>query len=163
MESKIIILGVGNILYKDDGIGIRVIEKIMEDYEFPENVETFDGGVLGINLLGIISSCDHLIVIDSIMNKGIPGDLHRLEKDEIPNRIMSKTSLHQGDLLEALTVATLVPDGKVPETVIVGVEPENLSTLEVKLTDIVESKIDPLVDMVLKEMDRLEVSYKKRN
>ncbi len=84
MKDNITVLGIGSILYSDDGVGIRVVEKLLDTYEFSENVTIVDGGVLGINLLGIISNAGKLIVVDTVFNKGNPGDLHRLEHDEIP-------------------------------------------------------------------------------
>jgi len=124
-QSKILILGVGCILLTDEGFGVRVVEALAQRYEFPENVSLVDGGVLGLNLLGVVSEADHLIVIDVIRNNGRPGDLYRLEKEAIPERIRAKNSLHQIDLLEALTLCKAL-DTNAPETVIVGVEPKDI-------------------------------------
>jgi hydrogenase maturation protease len=77
-SPAIMILGIGNILFSDEGFGIRVIEKIEEIYQFEDNVQVIDGGVLGINLLGVISKPDHLIVVDAIRNRGNPGERYRL-------------------------------------------------------------------------------------
>ena len=99
----VMILGIGCILYSDEGFGVRVVEKLQQLYEFPDSVLVVDGGVLGINLLGVISKPAHLIVVDAIRNQGKPGDLYRLEADAIPARIRAKNSLHQVDFLEALT------------------------------------------------------------
>ena len=158
-SPEIMILGVGCTLYSDEGFGVRVIEAIEERYEFPDNVLVVDGGVLGINLLGIISKPNHLIVVDAIRNKGKPGDLYRLAGDAIPDRIRAKNSLHQVDFLEALTLCQALD--KVPETVIVGVEPQDIDTLSIELTPTTQAKVDAVIDMVLIEMDRLGVSYKK--
>ena len=100
----VMILGIGCILFSDEGFGVRVVEKLQRLYEFPDNVLLVDGGVLGVNLLGVISNADHLIVVDAIRNKGKPGDLYRLAGDQIPQRIRAKNSLHQVDFLEALTL-----------------------------------------------------------
>ena len=156
----IMILGIGNILFTDEGFGIRVIEKIQEIYQFEDNVDVIDGGVLGINLLGVISRPDHLIVVDVIRNQGKPGDLYRLEGDSIPERIRAKNSLHQIDFLEALTLCQALD--KVPETVILGVEPEDIETLSTELTLTVGSKVNPIIDKVLHEVKRLGGSYRKR-
>jgi hydrogenase maturation protease len=150
-QDQITVLGVGNILFRDEGVGIRVIERLVEKYGFPENVSLVDGGVLGFNLLGIISDADRLIVVDAIRNGGNPGDLYRLVGDEIPKRVFAKNSLHQVDLLEALD--------RVPETVIIGVEPEDISTLSIELSEAIHSRIDHLVEMVLDELDQLGVTY----
>ena len=103
-SQKIMVLGVGCILCSDEGFGIRVIERMQELYEFPDNVSIVDGGVLGISLLGVISEADQLIVVDVIRNKGEVGSLYRLEGGQIPERIRAKNSLHQIDFLEALTL-----------------------------------------------------------
>ncbi len=155
------VLGVGCILFSDEGFGVRVIEAIQERYEFPDNVLVVDGGVLGINLLGVISKPDHLIVVDAIRNKGKPGDLYRLEGEAIPERIRAKNSLHQVDFLEALTLCQALD--KVPETIILGVEPEDIETLSTELTAATQSKVDPIIDKVLSEIKRLGASYRAKN
>ncbi|MEJ2097032.1 MAG: HyaD/HybD family hydrogenase maturation endopeptidase [Deltaproteobacteria bacterium] len=158
--EQVMILGVGCILFSDEGFGVRVIEKLQEAYEFPDNVSVVDGGVLGVNLLGVISQADHLIVVDAIRNKGNPGDCYRLYDKQIPERIRAKNSIHQVDFLEALTLCQVLD--KVPDTVIVGVEPQDIDTLSVELTPCIQSKVAPMIQMVLRELDRLNVSYKKR-
>ena len=161
MDSQhIMILGVGCILFADEGFGVRVIERLQEGYEFPENVSVVDGGVLGVNLLGVISQADHLIVVDVIRKKGKPGDIYRLYGKQIPERIRAKNSIHQVDFLEALTLCQALE--KIPDTVIVGVEPLDIETLSIELTPLIESKVDPMIQMVLKELDRLRVPYFKR-
>jgi hydrogenase maturation protease len=160
-QQHIMILGVGCILFSDEGFGVRVVEALEMRYEFPENVSLVDGGVLGLNLLGVISEADQLIVVDAVRAKGEPGALYRLEGDAIPDRIRAKNSLHQVDLLEALTLCQALD--KVPETVILGIEPEDIETLGIELTPTTQRKMDDAIQMVLAELDRLKVSYKKRS
>ncbi len=157
--SDVMVLGIGCILYSDEGFGVRVVEKMEKQYEFSENVLLVDGGVLGINLLGVISKPKHLIVVDCIRNKGNPGDLYRLEGDAIPERIRAKNSLHQVDFLEALTLCQALDH--VPQTVIIGVEPQDIDTQSLELTPPVQAQVDPVIEMVLAELKRLGVSYKK--
>ncbi|MFA5905595.1 MAG: HyaD/HybD family hydrogenase maturation endopeptidase [Desulfobacula sp.] len=157
MKDNIMVLGVGNILYRDDGAGIRVVEKLEKQYEFSDNVTVVDGGVLGINLLGIISSADRLIVVDTVLNHGKPGDFHRLEHEDIPNRILAKNSLHQVDLIEALTLCHALDH--VPRTTIIGIEPKDLNTLGEHLTPEIESRLDELAGLVLDEVIRLGGTY----
>ncbi|MGD9031588.1 MAG: HyaD/HybD family hydrogenase maturation endopeptidase [Desulfobacteraceae bacterium] len=156
-SEQILVLGVGNILLTDEGVGIRVIERIQERYAFPDNVSVLDGGVLGLSLLGVISEADHLIVVDAVKNGKEPGFLYRLKGDDVPKRILAKNSLHQVDFLETLTSCQALD--KVPETVILGVEPLDIENLSIELTPVVQEKVDSLIDMVLKELDRLGVPY----
>jgi hydrogenase maturation protease len=160
-KEQVMILGVGCTLYTDEGFGVRVIERLDEQYWFPEHVSVVDGGVLGTNLLGVISMADHLIVVDAIRHKGNPGDLYRLYGDDIPKRIRAKNSIHQVDFLEALTLCTALD--KVPDTVIVGVEPEDIDTCSIEMSPVIQDQIGPVIQMVLKELDRLGVTYKRND
>lgn len=158
--KQIMILGVGNLLFTDEGVGVRVAEALQDRYEFPDNVRVVDGGTLGLNLLGVISAADHLIVVDAVRKGGEPGFLYRLAGDEIPKRILAKNSLHQVELLEALTCCQALD--RVPETVILGVEPEDITTMGIELTPTVRAKIDDLVEAVLQELTNLGGSYRNR-
>lgn len=157
---NIMILGVGCTLFTDEGFGVRVVERLEREYRFPANLSLVDGGVLGTNLLGVIAQADQLIVVDAIRNKGAPGSLYRLSGAQIPERIRLKNSIHQVDFLEALTLCQALD--KVPETVIVGVEPEDIETLSIELTETVAAQMEPVIGMVLAELDRLQVAYEKR-
>jgi hydrogenase maturation protease len=159
-KRHVMVLGVGNILFTDEGVGIHVVKAMMERYEFGPNVSLEDGGVLGMNLLGVISEADHLIVVDAIKDGNMPGTLYRLQGEEIPKRVFKKNSLHQVDLLEALALCQVLD--KAPETVIVGVEPKDIETVGLGLTPPVREKVDALILMVLGELDRLGSEYRPR-
>ena len=159
-EKQITILGVGNILFTDEGVGVRVLERVKEQYDFPPNVALVDGGVLGMNLLGTISEADHLIVIDAVRNGQAPGTLYRLQGEEIPQRVLAKNSLHQVDLLEALTFCSALD--KHPETLIVGIEPEDIKTVGLEMTPVVAKKIETMVEMVIMELNLLGVEASPR-
>jgi len=161
-QPQITVLGIGNILLTDEGFGVRVVEKLDDEYEFPENVSLVDGGVLGISLLGVIADAQHLIVVDAVKNKKPPGTLYRLEKDELPERILLKNSLHQTDFLETLTLCQIID--KVPQTsVVLGVEPEDIRTHEIEMTPTVAARVDEMMDLVLRELGTLGVTAKKRS
>lgn len=157
---RITVLGIGNILLTDEGFGVRVIEKLHEQYTFPENVSILDGGVLGIHLLGVMSESDHLIVVDAVKNHQPPGTLYRLEQDELPCRILMKNSLHQTDFLETLTLCEALDH--VPKTLVLGAEPEDITTHGVELTPAVAARVDEMIEKVLDELSRLGVTYQKK-
>lgn len=154
------IMGVGNLLLSDEGFGIHTIKLLEKRYEFPQNISLVDGGVLGLNLLGVISEADHLIVIDAIKNGGAPGSTYRIDGEAIPERVRAKNSLHQVDFLETLTLCQALD--KTPETVILGVEPEDIESLSIDLTPTTKEKVDNIIEMVLAELDRLGVCYKEK-
>lgn len=151
---NIVILGIGNILLTDEGFGIRVIQALEMEYEFSENVSVVDGGVRGIHLLGLISEADHLIVVDAVCGSSKPGTLHRIDGEEIPERICRKNSLHQLDFLEAMTCCHHGME-HIPETVILGVEPQSLAAYRDELTPLIQSRVPEMVQRVLDEVRRL--------
>ena len=155
------ILGIGSILFSDEGFGVRIVEALQRRYQFPDHVSVIDGGVLGVHLMGVMSEADELIVIDAVRNKGAAGDLYRIAGDDIPPRIRAKNSIHQIDFLEALTLCQALD--KVPNTVIIGVEPEDIETLSTDLTPTLAKQVEPVIDMVLQELDRLGVSYQSKS
>ncbi|MBI5185769.1 MAG: HyaD/HybD family hydrogenase maturation endopeptidase [Nitrospinae bacterium] len=155
---RITILGIGNILLKDEGVGVRVAEFLQSKYRFPGNVSVYDGGVTGLlGLVPIIEDTDHLVVIDAIRGGGPPGALHRHDISEFKLRLPKKLSMHDVGFVECLTVVEL--SGKMPKTaVVVGVEPEDCETLEIGLTATVQAAVIPLAERVLEELSALGVT-----
>jgi hydrogenase maturation protease len=156
-KPNITILGVGNILLKDEGVGVRVVEYLYRRYDFPENVQIVDGGVLGIRLMGVIGNTDYLIVVDAVCNRSAPGTLYRMADDQVPRRVLAKQSMHQLDLPEVLALCSAIDQN--PKVVVVGVEPQDITTMDVELTPAIAARIPDLAAMVLAELDALAVAY----
>jgi hydrogenase maturation protease len=154
---QVTILGVGNILLSDEGVGVRVAEHLDQKYEFGENVQVVDGGVLGVRLMGVIGNTDFLIIVDAVSNGGAPGTLYRLADDQVPRRVLAKQSMHQMDLPEVLALCAAID--KNPRVVVVGVEPQDITTMDVELTPAIAARVPELAAMVLAELDALGVSY----
>jgi len=161
MESlKVVILGVGNILLTDEGFGVRVIEALEQHYKFPDNVMLVNGGVQGFNLVDIICKADQLVIIDVIKKDRNPGSLYRIDANDIPQTINEIQSLHQVNLLTVLSLCQAL--GSLPETIIFGIEPKDTETVGFDLTPTTRTQINKIIDMVLIELSRLNVSYTKR-
>jgi hydrogenase maturation protease len=160
-EKRILILGVGNILYTDEGFGVRVAEELDQQYEFSPNVEVLDGGTLGLKLMGPIMDADYLIVVDIVLNEGKPGDLFRLLGEDLSKACAFKNSMHQTDLLDTLAQCSLV--GTVPDDIVLyGVEPVNFQDLSAALSPQLEAKLPEVMDAVLAEVERAGGSYRPR-
>ena len=158
--DHIMILGIGCTLFSDQGFGISVIEAIRERYEFPENVSLVDGGLLGVAMTGTIAQADHLIAVDAFCNGGRPGDIYRLEQRQIFERLAGKNHVQHVDFLEALAHCQAVDHP--PETVMLGIEPEDCETTACQLTPLLQDKIDAMIGSVIEELDRLGVEYQKK-
>ena len=156
---KILILGVGNILLKDEGVGVRVIEKLQRDYKFPSNVEIIDGGTAGLGLFNLFEGIYHLIIVDAIQGNDAPGSLYRFKFEDISANIPKKFSPHQIGILETLTVKKVL--GKIPDTTIIAVQPMDCNHWGMELTPEIENKIPDVVNLVIDELKTLGLNVEE--
>jgi hydrogenase maturation protease len=160
-KQKILVLGVGNILLKDEGVGVYVIKRLEEEYEFSDNVEVFDGGTLGLRLTDQMTCADHVIVVDCVLNNGKPGDLYRLVDEDLRLSVAFKQSMHDLDLLETLCCCEII--GQKPTAVVIGIEPEDYqSGYGTELTETLQAKVPEMMERVLKEVKDAGGSYSPR-
>lgn len=149
---RILVMGVGNILFTDEGLGVRVIEALEEKYTFSENVELFDGGTLGMRLMDPIMNSDYLIVVDAVLGDGEPGDVYRLTDDDLRKSLAFKNSMHQTDLVDTLIYCDIA--GNRPEAVVVGVEPYDFQTMAVELSGTIQEKLPSILEKVVGEISK---------
>ena len=122
IEQDILILGLGNILLRDEGIGVRALERLQAEYRLPSQVRALDGGTMGLDLLPYLYGASRLLILDALQMGGPPGGLARLADDEIPSALVLKLSIHQVGLQELLAASRF--QGTLPETVtLLGLEP----------------------------------------
>ena len=147
-RKPVLVLGVGNTIQMDDGIGIHVIEE-MKKHPLPQDIDLFDGGTLGYDLLGIIEGREKIIVVDAVKGQQPPGTLYKFSPDDLPAE-NNYDSLHQLGIIEAIRLAGL-QDKAPDQTVIIGVEPEVIDW-GLSLTDTVKKKIPRIIEMVMEEI-----------
>jgi hydrogenase maturation protease len=155
MNSKrILVLGIGNILWADEGFGVRCVEALNGGWVFPPNVTLMDGGTQGLYLLPYVQEADCLLVFDAVDYGDTPGDLREVVGDQVP-RFMGakKMSLHQTGFQEVLMAAELT--GKLPgELVLIGVQPEELEDYGGSLRDVVKAQMVPSLNLALDWLER---------
>ncbi|MDU1806698.1 MAG: HyaD/HybD family hydrogenase maturation endopeptidase, partial [Bradyrhizobium sp.] len=104
--DRILVLGIGNILWADEGFGVRVVEEFHRRYAVPDNVTILDGGTQGLYLVNYVEEADGLIVFDAIDYGLAPGELKLVRDDEVPRFTgAKKMSLHQTGFQEVLSAA----------------------------------------------------------
>jgi len=145
--ERVLILGVGNVLFTDEGIGVRAVEYLREHASLPSSVTLMDGGTAGMRLMDVIMDCDRLIVLDAVLGDGKPGSLYRLEGENLRNSLSFRDSMHQVDLVDTLLFCELA--GHRPQAVIVGMEPEDYQTMAVGLSACCNARIPDMCRMAL--------------
>jgi hydrogenase maturation protease len=153
-----VVIGVGNPLMGDDGVGLEALRRLTSRWRLPEEVEVIDGGTWGMNLLHLIEGAEGVVLLDAIRAGDAPGTLVRLDRDELPRMFVHKISPHQIDLQEVLALAEL--RGGLPERMVaLGIEPERVE-LGVELSATVRGSLGELdtavVDLLSDWGHRLE-------
>lgn len=148
-DTQVLILGIGNILWADEGFGVRCVEAINERYRFENNVKLMDGGTQGIYLVQHVQSADLLIVFDAIDYGLAPGTLKIVHDDDVPKFMgAKKMSLHQTGFQEVLAMAEFT--GQYPKhLLLIGCQPVELEDFGGSLRNEVKDQITPSLNIAL--------------
>ena len=158
-RRRVLILGVGNILLKDEGLGIRAVEQIRERYILPPGVSAVDGGTGGLKLLSLINDYSNVIIIDAVASRSEPGTIHRIPARELPKAQPLLRTAHDIGVMDLLALAGL--EGHSPEVVVIGMEPADLSP-GLKLSPVIEGRLPEIAALVVKELEGLGVELRER-
>ena len=151
--KRILVLGVGNVLLTDEGIGIHALELLQQHYRLPDEVEVIDGGTSGMDLLDQLADRDCVVLVDAVKTGDRPGTLVRLAGDALPAFFKSKISPHQLGLCDLLAMLQL--RGEAPkELVLHGMVPFSLET-HLGLSDEAAARMPEFVERIAGELRRL--------
>lgn len=148
-DKKVLILGIGNVLWADEGFGVRCVEALNAKYQFGDNVRLMDGGTQGIYLVQHVQDADVLVVFDAIDYGLEPGTLKKIYDDQVPKFMGAKQmSLHQTGFQEVLAMAEFT--GSYPESLLlIGCQPVELEDFGGSLREPVRAQISPSVEIAL--------------
>lgn len=162
LESALrtVVLGIGNTILSDEGVGVHAAEALRAAYEIPDDVEVIDGGTAGMELLGPLTGVDLLVVLDAVKAGREPGTVITLTGAEVPVFFRSKLSPHQISICDVL--AGLEFAGEAPkDLVLIGCEPESLE-LGLEMTPTVAAKVPEMVRIAVAELDKRGVALSEK-
>ena len=149
--AGVLVLGIGNVLWADEGFGVRTLEALHQRYVFPPAVSLVDGGTQGLYLLDYVCAAERVIVLDAIDYDLPPGTLRVFRDDEVPVWADTKMSLHQATFQELLSLARL--RDRFPRSItLIGVQPEVLDDLGGSLSPLVRARVDEAVALAVAEL-----------
>jgi hydrogenase maturation protease len=159
-EERILVVGIGNVLMMDEGLGCRVVEELLAGYEFPDNVDVIDSGTMGMLMLNLFRNYDFILVVDAVDGTGYePGTVVRMAPEDIaPNQVMH--SLHDMRFIDVLEAADMI--GVRPQGHVVGVQVGNMNPVEltIGLSEPVEAALETAIDAVLTVLRERGVAYR---
>lgn len=158
--DSLLVLGLGNLLCGDDGLGVAAVTRLAEAWEAPIGARVLDGGTLGLSLLPYLAEVEQVLLVDAIGADAPPGTLVRLEGDEVGPAVRDRLSPHQvgvADLIDGLRLLGRLPD----RLILLGLVPRSLE-LSIERTPAVEARLGDLVAAVLDEAEQLGFPFRPK-
>jgi hydrogenase maturation protease len=156
--DKITVLGIGNIILKDEGFGVYIVEKLQQEYNFPEHVEVLDGGTLGMELMNYIIGTDKLIVVDAINGASAPGTFFRFVNAEVKAYFQEKISMHELGIQDVLAALEVI-EKPVKDVIVMGAQPFIVDA-GVGMTKDMEKLVEKTKNLVLEQLKVWQVEPK---
>ncbi len=159
--EKIIVLGIGNILLRDEGFGVRVVEELTRRYRFPENVQVLDGGTLGMELLRYLMGADKLVLVDAVAGELPPGSLYEFKNEAVKAYFKEKVSMHELGIQDVLAALDIL-EKPIKEVMIIGVQPLSME-IGLELTALLLPVVNQAVDKVIQVLTSWQVEVVDNN
>ena len=147
--KKILILGLGNILLGDEGVGVRIAEHLAS-YSLPDEVEVIDGGTAGYELLSFLEGRERVIIVDALKTEDEPGAVYKMDLSILEDDVHMHLSLHQIGLKNVVKMASLMEIN--PEVTLVGVVPKEYQDYKIGLSKEVEKAIPLVIETIFQEI-----------
>ena len=148
--KKTLILGLGNILLGDEGVGVRVAEQFISQ-PLPDSVEVIDGGTAGYELLTFLEGREKVIIVDAIKTEDKPGSVYKVDLSILDEDSTMHLSLHQIGLKNIFKMASLMEIH--PEVILVGIVPKDYQSYHIGLSKEVEKSIPLVIEAVVQEIE----------
>ena len=162
MKKRNIVIGVGNMLFKDEGIGIYAAEYIKQNYKFDnEELEIIDGGTLGFKLMTYFQEYDNVIILDTVSIEDKAGEIYRLPSDVLLGLGNYRKTAHEVEIVEMLEIVSVLDSHA--NVTIIGIIPEDIISVEIGLTQSMENRFEEFILNSIKEIESLGIKATKIN
>ena len=160
-NQDIVVLGLGNILMEDEGIGVHVANHLEQNYLFKPEIEIVDGGTSGLDLLPFFGPEKSILIIDAVNFDMKPGTVASLEDDDILAQLDPKISLHHLGLSDLISVSELL-DKKPQKMTLLGIQPESMENLDLEMTKTIQGVFDKVVTNAIRILTEWGIEVSKR-
>jgi hydrogenase maturation protease len=160
MKTRISLIGVGNILLQDEGVGVQAVEALRKRFDFPEDVRLLDGGTLGLDLLPFIEGMERILFMDAVDLQKEPGTIVIIEDEDLPSFLAPKLSLHHVGLSDLLFTSSLM--GIRPSKItLVGIQSEKVE-VGLDLSPRVSENFEKFLNTILEKLREWGVMFRER-
>lgn len=163
MSEAVLVLGVGNILWADEGFGVRCVEALADTYDLPDDVSVVDGGTQGLYLVDLFRSHRRAMIFDAVDFGDAPGAMRIVRNDDIPAFVAGrKVSLHQAGLQDVIACAKLL-GGCAEDMLLIGVQPVELEDYGGSLRPAVKAMVPVAVERAVEQLNEWGVPVSPRD
>lgn len=156
-----IVIGVGNVLFKDEGVGIFASKYLEENYDFDSSLEIIEGGTLGFKLMTYFQEYDNVIILDTVSIEDKAGEIYRLPSDVLLGLGQYRKTAHEVEIVEMLEICSVLDNHA--EVTILGIIPEDIVSVQIGLTQTIENRFDEFIQHILKEIENIGVGIRKKD
>jgi hydrogenase maturation protease len=161
MDIVMVVLGIGNVLQKDDGIGVYAATYLSENYTFSPSIKIINGGVEGINLLDIFVENDEIIILDTISIDDKPATIYNIPSHELGGYGLNSGSAHEIGVLQCLDMLDL-QDKPRPKADVIAIIPSDI-TFEFNLSDTLKKSFDDYIKVILSDLNKRGIEFKEKS
>ncbi len=154
--SSIVVIGVGNILFKDEGVGVYASRYLEENFCFDPPIDIVDGGTLGLNLMNYYLSYDKVLIIDTLSIDDTPGSVYHIPADELIGLGNYRKTAHEVEVVAMVEICSLL--GNMAEVSVMGIVPEDIKSIGIALSRSIEDRFDTLIADVLSELKKANIN-----
>jgi hydrogenase maturation protease len=155
------VIGIGNLLLMDEGVGVHAVKALEERFFFPREVKLIDGGTMGLDLLPYLEGKENLLLIDAVDFNAAPGTIRTIDGDNIKKFLDMKFSVHQIGLPDMLFAASLTGIAP-PRICLVGIQPETIDT-GIALSDTLKDNFEALIDTCVEKLRQWDLEVTEKN
>lgn len=158
--AKNIVIGIGNLLLKDDGIGVIAASYLKKNFTYEPELELLDGGTLGFSLIEYFVNYDNVFIIDTISIDDEAGCVYKIPSDELLGGSRYKNTAHEVEVVQMLEACELYD--KKADITIFGVVPEDINSMKIGLSKTLLDKFDILIETVIKNVEELDIRVTRK-
>lgn len=153
---KIVVVGIGNILFKDEGVGVYAGRFLEENYTFEPAIDIIDGGTLGFKLMTYYQTYDKVLIIDTISIDDAPGSVFNVPAQELMDLGTYRNTAHEVEVVEMLEICSLLDE--IAEVNVIGIIPEDIESVEIGMSGSMHKHFPTLIKAAVLELERAGVT-----
>ncbi len=158
---KNIVIGVGNVLFKDEGVGIYASKYLEANYDFLGDLEIIEGGTLGFKLMTYFQEYDNVIILDTVSIEDKAGEIFRLPSDVLLGLGQYRKTAHEVEIVEMLEICSVLDNHAI--VTILGIVPEDINSVEIGLTKTIENRFEEFILQAIKEIENIGIKVKQKD